>query len=310
MDVMLREFRRYVGDTTRTERFAAAIAATVRDGDVVVDLGAGFGLLSLLAARSGARKVYAIEQGPYVPLGQAIARDNGLADRIVWIHGNSQHVVLPERADVVVSETIGQLGLEEFTVEYLWDARVRLLAPHGRIVPQGLALQLTPVELPGVRARLEADFGEGWAAVAGFDLRRLRQAALDNEVLPYLVHGFGGSDRVLGPTVEVAAFALGESSTSRFSRTVTCVVEHAGLLDGLLGTFDVRLCPGIELSTRPGAPATHWQQVVLPVVPPRPVAAGDVVRLELGFHAGGRWSYVLEPCTAVTPAGTGTLANV
>jgi len=108
-------------------------------------------------------------------------------------------------------------------------------------------------------------------------------------------HAFGGDDRALGPAAEVQAFALGESCSSRFSRTLTCRVEREGRLDGVLGTLDVQLCDGITLSTRPEAPATHWQQVVFPVVPPRAVAPGDVVCLELGFHAGGRWSYVLRP---------------
>jgi precorrin-6B methylase 2 len=302
MDMMMREFRRYVSDATRTERFAAAIEASVRPGDVVVDLGAGFGLLSLLAARAGAQRVYAIEQGPYVELGRAIARDNLLADRIVWIHDNSRNVVLPELADVLVSETIGRLGLEDLTVEYLHDARGRLLRPGGRIVPQRLSLQITPVELPGARARLARDYGgggfggwsDGWENVAGLDLRRLRQAVLADEVLPYFVHAFGQGDRTLGPTVDVEAFTLGESTTSSFLRTVTCEVEHAGTLDGLLGTFDVELCDGVSLSTRPGSSATHWQAVAFPVIPPREVGPGERVELELGFAAGGRWSYGLR----------------
>lgn len=68
MDVMLREFGRYAVDAHRTDLFARAIAESVRPGDIVVDLGTGFGLLALLAARAGASRVYAIEQGEYLPL--------------------------------------------------------------------------------------------------------------------------------------------------------------------------------------------------------------------------------------------------
>ncbi len=295
MDIMLHEFGRYVGDAQRTKLFARAIAEQVRPGDVVLDLGTGFGLLAMLAARQGAARVYAVEQEPrYLELARAIARDNQLEDRIVWIPGNSRTVNLPEPVDVVISETLGQYALEEFTVEYLFDACARFLKPGGRMIPEGLALLLTPVELSGLRQRLAEGYGERWADISGFDLRRLRQAVLENEVLPYLAHTFGDGDRALGQPVEVASFVLGQDRSSRVLRTVTCQAEHAGTLDGFLGTFEVRLSPSATLSTRPEEPLTHWKQVVFPVIPPRSVEAGMSLVVELGFHGSTGWSYVVR----------------
>ncbi|MBN1205565.1 MAG: methyltransferase domain-containing protein [Myxococcaceae bacterium] len=296
MDIMLREFGRYVEDAHRTKLFARAIAEQVRPGDVVLDLGTGFGLLALLAARQGAARVYAVEQEPrYLELAHALARDNRLDDRIHWLPGNSSTVALPEQVDVVISETLGQFALEEFTVEYLFDARARFLKPGGRMIPERLALFLTPVELSGPRQRLGERYGESWADISGFDLRRLRQAVLENEVLPYQVHTFGDGDRTLGHPVEAASFVLGQARSSRFLRAVTCKVDQPGTLDGFLGTFEARLSASAVLSTRPEEHLTHWRQVVFPVLPPRSVEEGTPLAVELGFHGGAGWSYLVQP---------------
>ncbi|MCG5055963.1 MAG: 50S ribosomal protein L11 methyltransferase [Myxococcales bacterium] len=289
---MLREFGRYVADLERTDAYGRAIREQVRKGDVVVDVGAGFGLLSLLCARAGARRVYAIEQGTYCELGRAIAQDNQLADRIVWVSANSLAVDLPERADVVVSELFGQFALEEFVVEYLHDARRRFLKPGGRMIPQELALALTPIEHEGLRHRLLPTHGQCWTNVAGFDLRRLQQAVLVNEASPYVVEACRQA-RALGPTVPFMHFELGESTSGRFLRRVVCPIDRPGVLDGIMGTFWARLSPSVELSTAPNAPPTHWSQVVFPKLPRTVVDPGDVAEVEIGFHPGGRWSFGL-----------------
>src|SRR5690554_5347637 len=94
-------------DGVRMDAYARAITETVQPESVVLDIGAGTGILSLLAARAGARKVHAVDTNPAVLLLRELAAENGLADRIEVHHTSALELVLPERADVIVSDLRG-----------------------------------------------------------------------------------------------------------------------------------------------------------------------------------------------------------
>ena len=127
-------------DTARMDSFRRAIHASVTPGDVVVDIGCGSGVLSFMACEAGAKKVYAIEGGPVIEVARELAIDNGFNDRIEFLSGWSLDVGIPERADVLISETIGNAGFDEGIVAWSFDARQRLLRPGATILPQRLRM--------------------------------------------------------------------------------------------------------------------------------------------------------------------------
>jgi len=82
-----------VYDARRVGQFRRAIQETVTQGDVVVDLGTGTGLLAFLCARAGARRVHAIERNPVIlEWAERLARANGLAERVMFHQGDSREV--------------------------------------------------------------------------------------------------------------------------------------------------------------------------------------------------------------------------
>ena len=88
-----------VKDERRTPAFREAIRSTVRPGDVVIDVGAGTGILSFFAASAGAAKVYAVEIDPVsaAALRRSVALNPAVGDRIHVVEGDAATVDLPRR---------------------------------------------------------------------------------------------------------------------------------------------------------------------------------------------------------------------
>ena len=122
-------------DRVRTEAFERAIRAVVRPGDVVLDVGAGSGILSLFAARAGAARVYAVERTTVAVLAQDLAEANGFGEVIEVIHGDLMDIELPEKVDVIVSEWLGGFGIDEGMLTPVIVARDRWLKPGGVMIP-------------------------------------------------------------------------------------------------------------------------------------------------------------------------------
>ena len=105
--------RTMIRDRVRTEAFQRAIEAVVRPGDVVLDVGAGSGVLSMFAARAGAARVYAVEETSAAVLAHQLIAANGFDDIVQVIQGDLLDIEPAERVDVVVSEWLGGFGIGE-----------------------------------------------------------------------------------------------------------------------------------------------------------------------------------------------------
>ena len=127
--------RTMICDRVRTGAFRQAIESVVRPGDVVLDVGAGSGILSMFAARAGAAHVYAVERTTVAVVAQELARANGFAEIVEVIHGDVMDIELPEQVDVIVSEWLGGFGIDEGMLPPVIAARDRWLRPGGVMIP-------------------------------------------------------------------------------------------------------------------------------------------------------------------------------
>jgi len=139
------------GEHETTRGVLRLLPRVVRAGDVVADLGAGSGVLSIAAARLGAARVAAVELDPDAigNLEENVAR-NDVGGRVHVIAGDAR-VLLPLLAPVrvIVANIISSVLLE------LSPLMRGALAPGGRAILSGLLL----AERDAVSAALESD---GW----------------------------------------------------------------------------------------------------------------------------------------------------
>lgn len=261
-----------LADTERNAVLAAAVRAIVRPGDVVVDVGAGAGLLSLLAGRAGARRVFAIEAGSMAAVARHLAERNGFSQVIEVAQCHSRDFTPPEAADVVICETIGFAGLDEGYSESLADARERMLRPGGRMLPDGLSLRIAPVRSSGDAVdvgRLDEVLGFDFRPLAGAFRRLYRRAYVPRD------------EELASP---LALFDL-DSRTIRahdvLQGDVTFPIASSGTAVGLLMWFEARLAPGLVMSNRAPTADNHWGQTFMPCYPAIDVEEGDSLRVRV-----------------------------
>lgn len=136
-------------DMERTLAFRKAIEATVRPGDIVLEAGAGTGILSFFAAAAGAAHVYAVEIDGL--LAAALRRSvdlNGLAGRITVIAGDAATSDLPSQVDVVIGELLETGLLDEEQVRVINALHRRgLLDGRSRLIPERYATSIELVEV-------------------------------------------------------------------------------------------------------------------------------------------------------------------
>jgi len=129
-----------MNDFERNDFYRDSLAKAITPDSIVLEIGCGSGLLSIIAASLGARQVFAIEANCHLAqLARNIIAANGYEDKVTVINKLSTEVELEEiggaGADVLVSEILGTVMLGESALEYVSDARERLIKPEAAIIP-------------------------------------------------------------------------------------------------------------------------------------------------------------------------------
>jgi SAM-dependent methyltransferase len=136
-------------DRVRTESYQSAIEGNPEafKGKVVLDIGCGTGVLSIFAARAGAKHVYGIDNADIVHYAREIVNVNGFKDTITILQGKVEEVDLPvEKVDIIISEWMGYFLLYESMMDTVLFARDKWLVKGGAILPDTCTMHIAAIE--------------------------------------------------------------------------------------------------------------------------------------------------------------------
>lgn len=255
-------------DVPRTTAYQQAIEMSgeaLRD-KVVLDVGAGSGILSLFCMRAGARRVYAVEASDLArPLVDTV-RMNGGENVIQVIQSRIEDVVLPEKVDVIVSEWMGFYLLHESMLDSVINARDRFLKEDvGVMMPSHATIYAAPCSMQ--------DYWQSnikfWDNVYGFNMSALGREALRRG------QGVGAKpevmvlkpEQILADPQVYAEFDLRTCTVEDIDSVTNrhfVSVRRSGTYHGIALWFDCKfVTTNTVLSTGPLSPPTHWKQTVI-----------------------------------------------
>lgn len=271
-------------DTVRNEAYREALLRAIKPGDTVLDMGAGTGILSLFSVQAGAGRVFAVERTDMAKVAERIVRDNGAEEVIEVIQSNMEDADLPLQVDVIVSEWMGGLGVDENMLAPLVIARDRYLKPGGRIIPERVTAWLAPAwdEQLAAELALFRDFPNG------IDMNAVLEG-VTQELLLGRFH-VGVDDLLADPaemwTADAHAATLAQAD-QRFEATLELTASRAGTLNGLATWFDADMGEGGRLTNAAGHSETHWGRYVFPLDGPIEVAPGDAISVTFRSDPAG-----------------------
>ena len=269
-----------LADTPRVNAYASAISRHVKPGSVVLDLGAGTGILSFLASQAGARKVFAIESADIINTAKRLSHANGFSS-IEFVHEHSQYVQLPEKVDVIVHEQMHHWIDAEGMIANIVDVRERLLQSKGIILPGRFEVYVEPIQL-----KKEFRCPLMWEQnIQQVDFSSLKDEQLANSsgYRFKLIDGYQVQRILTNPeclfAFDLKTVNLDEISTKFFhSRRIL----HDGQLDGLCFFWRAEFDGVTSLDTCPTAKgrAFHWKNLFYRMESER-VCAGQQIEHEL-----------------------------
>ncbi|KPA75663.1 arginine N-methyltransferase-like protein [Leptomonas pyrrhocoris] len=238
---------------------------------VVLDVGCGTGILSMFAARAGARKVIGIDCSSVAVQARQIVQDNGFGDVITIIQGKVEELELDEKVDIIISEWMGYFLLYESMLNTVLYARDRWGTPEVKILPDHANMYACGIADPQY---VEQKF-DIWKNVSGLDYSYFRRLSYIEPLIDTVQ-----PEQITTDIVPFFSFDINKVKEEElsFTSTFTLEAQQADMVHAISVHFDTPFNAGhdpVVLNTSPLVPPTHWRQTVLYLFHPMIMKRGE-----------------------------------
>ncbi|XP_006627327.2 histone-arginine methyltransferase CARM1 [Lepisosteus oculatus] len=296
-------------DFLRTATYHKAILQNEVDfkNKVVLDVGCGSGILSFFAIQAGARKVYAVEASSVAKYAKILVKSNNLSEKIIVLAGKIEEVSFPENVDIIISEPIGYMLLNERMLESYLHSK-KWLKPKGMMFPTFSDIHLAPfTDEPLYMEHYSRSKFWHQTCFYGINLTGLHNASVEEYFRQPVVDTFDMRILVAKSIKYTINFLEAkEEDLHRMEIPFVFQLLQSGLIHGLAFWFDVAFVGSqvtVWLSTSPSEPLTHWYQVRCLLKTPLFARAGETLTGKVLLVANKRQSYDIHIAATVEQSG-------
>ncbi|MEI7567892.1 MAG: tetratricopeptide repeat protein [Alcaligenaceae bacterium] len=276
-----------MNESHRNDAYYEGIKTAAKAGKLVLEIGAGSGLLSMMAAKLGATQVVACEAEPLVAkTATEIVKINGYADTVTILSKISYDVEvgkdLKEKADVLIHEIFDSAIIGEHVLPAIEDAKKRLLKPDALIVPHAASIMIALMGGEAAGKYLRVEHGHG------FDLSHFNSIA--SKKIP-----FYREDIALTPmSMPVDAFRfdfMNQDSYPAEEKILELTATTKGLCYGVVQWIRIELDTTTIWENPPTdiRSTTAWQRTIYRFDQPLPLTKGMVVKIAASHDRASPW---------------------
>ncbi|EFY88682.1 protein arginine N-methyltransferase 1 [Metarhizium acridum CQMa 102] len=248
-------------DEVRTRSYMNAIMQNKHlfKDKVVLDVGCGTAILSMFAAKAGAKHVIGVDMSSIIFKAREIVKVNGLSDKITLIQGKMEEIEMPyPKVDIIISEWMGYFLLYESMLDTVLYARDTYLEKDGLIFPDKATIFFAGIE--------DGDYKEEkigfWDNVYGFDYTPLKETALSEPLVDTVELKTVVTDPTPVLTLDLYTCTVADLA---FATPFKLAIKRDDFVHALVSWFDIDFTAchkPIRFSTGPHTKYTHWKQTV------------------------------------------------